>query len=43
MPFAIRPYTQEDYPQLAAILAEAKPSAAASAEMLQYRDQTHPS
>lgn len=43
MTFEVRPFTQEDYPQLASVLAEAKPSAATSAEMLQYRDQTRPS
>ena len=43
MPFAIRSYTQEDYPQLASVLADAKSDAATSAEMLQYRDQTRPS
>jgi hypothetical protein len=43
MPFEIRPYAQEDYPQLVSILADEKPSATTSAEMLPYRDQTHPS
>ena len=43
MTFAIRPYAVKDYPQLATILAEAKPYATTTAELLEYRDQTRPS
>ncbi len=42
MKFKIRPSNQEDYAQIAAVLAAAKPYASASAEILQYRDQTRP-
>ena len=42
MELEIRPYNQEDYPQLATVLANAKPYAAVSAETLQYRDQARP-
>ena len=42
MALEIRPYGQGDYPQIATILANAKPYAAVSAEILQYRDQTRP-
>lgn len=43
MLFEIRPYNQNDYLQIAAVLASAKPQASTSAELLQYRDQTRPS
>ena len=42
MALEIRPYNQEDYPQLATVLANAKPYAAVSAEILRYRDQARP-
>jgi mycothiol synthase len=43
MPIEIRPYNKKDYQQIAAVLADAKPYARVSAEILQYRDQTRPS
>lgn len=42
MNFEIQPYHPEDYPQIASVLAAAKPYTAVTAEILQYRDQTRP-
>ena len=38
----IRPFHPDEYDQIAAVLAAARPETAVSAELLQYRDQTRP-
>lgn len=38
----IRPYRPDEYAQIAAVLAAAKPYAAVSANLLQYRDEVRP-
>lgn len=43
MAIQITPDNQKNYPQIAAILAATIPYAAASAEIIQYRDETRPS